>query len=221
MTRPALDIDLMVITDRNKTRGRDLAEVVGLACDGGVRWFQLREKDLSAGKLLELAGKLRQVTAERGARLIVNDRADVALAVGADGVHLPASGLPPSVARTLVGRGLLVGVSTHSEDEARRAAEAGADYITFGPLFYTPSKAAYGPPVGLEALREVAGRLQPPVPILGLGGVKPGNVSQVVAAGARGVALISAVISAGDPAGAAREILEEIAQAAPSGGAGG
>lgn len=213
MTLGARDIDLLVITDRNKTRGRPLAEVIEGACRGGARWFQLREKDMSAGKLLELAGQIRAVTARHGARLIINDRADVALAVGADGVHLPASGLPPEVVRALVGEGLLVGVSTHSLEEARRAGRAGADYITFGPLFYTPSKAAYGPPVGLEALGEVA-KLEPALPILGLGGVKPGNVSEVISGGAGGVALISAVIAAEDPADAAREILREVAEAA-------
>jgi thiamine-phosphate pyrophosphorylase len=213
----AQDIDLLVITDRNKTRGRQLSEVIGLACNGGARWFQLREKDMPVGKLLALAAEIRAITAERGARLIINDRADVALAVGADGVHLPANGFPPEVARRLVGEGVLVGVSTHSEAEARRAAEGGADYLTFGPLFYTPSKAAYGPPVGLDALSQLAGRLEPDVPILGLGGVRPGNVSEVISSGAKGVALISAVISADDPARAAREILDEIAEAAPQG----
>ena len=103
MTRPEADIDLMVITDRAKTRGRALAEVVGLACDGGARWFQLREKNVAVRELLALAEELKEVTAARGARLIINDRADVALAVGADGLHLPASGLPPEVARRVVG----------------------------------------------------------------------------------------------------------------------
>ncbi len=214
MTGRAHDIDLMVITDRGKTRGRPLAEVVARACDGGLRWVQLREKDLAAGKLVALAEELRAVTAERGASLIINDRVDVALAVGADGVHLPANGLPPAVARRLVGEGLLVGASTHSLDEVRRAAEGGADYLTFGPLFYTPSKAAYGPPVGLTLLQEVVEALGPSVPVLGLGGVKPGNVAEVLSHGARGVALISAVVAAGDPAEAARGILREISEAA-------
>lgn len=208
----ARDIELLIITDRRKTRGRPLAEVVARACEGGARWFQLREKDLPAGRFLELAGELRAVTAEMGARLIINDRADVALAVGADGLHLPANGLPTEVARKLVGQELLIGVSTHSADEAMRAARAGADYITFGPLFYTPSKASYGPPVGLEKLGDVVG-LDLDIPLLGLGGVKPGNVGEVILGGASGVALISAVIAADDPAGAARGILKEIAEA--------
>ena len=163
-----------------------------------------------------MAEELRELTAERGAHLIINDRADVALAVGADGVHLPARGLPPAIARRIVGEGMLVGVSTHSLAEARQAAEAGADYIFFGPLFYTPSKAAYGPPVGLEALQEVAAALGTSVPVIGLGGVKPGNVAEVLAHGARGVALISAVIAADDPAEAARGILSEMTEAAPA-----
>lgn len=205
-------MELMVITDRNKTRGRSLAEVVEAACLGGVRWFQLREKGISVRELTGLAEELRRVTAAHGAALIVNDRADVALAVGADGVHLPASGLSPEAARRVVGGGMLVGVSTHSLAEAQRAAKAGADYICFGPVFYTPSKASYGPPVGLEALGEVVAA-EPGLPVLGLGGVKPGNVGDVIACGAQGVALISAVVSADDPAEAARYILREISEA--------
>jgi thiamine-phosphate pyrophosphorylase len=218
----------MVITDRAKTRGRPVADVVASAIDGGARWFQLREKDMAVGKLTVLAEELRELTAERGAHLIINDRADVALAVGADGVHLPARGLPPAIARRIVGEGMLVGVSTHSLAEARQAAEAGADYIFFGPLFYTPSKARYGPPVGLEALQEVAAALGTSalqevaaalgtsVPVIGLGGVKPGNVAEVLAHGARGVALISAVIASDDPAEAARGILSEMTESAPA-----
>lgn len=213
----AHDIDLMVITDRGKTRGRPLGEVVARACDGGLRWVQLRQKDLPSGRLLSLAEQLREVTAKRDAYLIINERVDVALAVGADGVHLPANGLPPAVARRLVGQGLLIGASTHSLEEAQRAAGGGADYLTFGPLFYTPSKAAYGPPVGLAALQEVVAALGPSVPVLGLGGVKPGNVSEVLSNGARGVALISAVVAASDPAEAARGILREVAEAAQAG----
>lgn len=217
MRKLSSQIDLMVITDRAKTRGRPLADVVASALDGGARWFQLREKDMAAGKLTALAEELRALTAERGAHLIINDRADVALAVGADGVHLPARGLPPAIARRIVGEEMLVGVSTHSLAEARQAAEAGgADYIFFGPLFYTPSKAAYGPPVGLEALQEVAAALGTSVPVIGLGGVKPGNVAEVLAHGACGVALISAVIAADDPAEAARGILSEMTEAAPA-----
>lgn len=216
MRKLSSQIDLMVITDRAKTRDRPLADVVASAMDGGARWFQLREKDMAVGKLTALAEELRALTAERGAHLIINDRADVALAVGADGVHLPARGLPPAIARRIVGEGMLVGVSTHSLAEARQAAEAGADYIAFGPLFYTPSKARYGPPVGLEALQEVAAALGTSVPVIGLGGVKPGNVAEVLAHGARGVALISAVIAADDPAEAARGILSEMTEAAPA-----
>ena len=217
MRKRAREIDLMVITDRAKTRGRPLADVVASAIDGGARWFQLREKDMAVGKLTALAEELRALTAERGAHLIINDRADVALAVGADGVHLPARGLPPAIARRIVGEEMLVGVSSHSLAEARQAAEAGADYIFFGPLFYTPSKAAYGPPVGLEALQEVAAAaLGTSVPVIGLGGVKPGNVAEVLAHGACGVALISAVIAADDPAEAARGILSEMTEAAPA-----
>jgi thiamine-phosphate pyrophosphorylase len=199
------DCDLYVVTDRQLTGGRPLLTVVEAALRGGARAFQLREKDLTPRELYPLALEMRQLTRAYGARLLVNDRIDVALAVGADGVHLTTVSLPAHVARQLLGPERLIGISTHNLAEARAAAEGGADFVVFGPVFFTPSKAPYGQPVGLDSLRAVRAAVK--IPILAIGGVKKANLDQVLAAGAEGIAVISAIISADDPAAATQDLL--------------
>ena len=201
----SLDFDLYVVTDRQLTAGRPLRLVVEAALRGGARAFQLREKDLSPRELYPLALEMRQLTQSYGAHLLINDRVDVALAVDADGVHLTTTSLPATVARQLLGPGRLIGVSTHSIAEAQTAADEGADFVVFGPVFYTPSKAPYGEPVGLDALRAVRAAVN--LPILAIGGVKKANLDQVLAAGADGIAVISAIISADDPTAASQDLL--------------
>jgi thiamine-phosphate pyrophosphorylase len=200
-----VDFDLYVITDRQQTAGRPLPAVVEAALCGGARALQLREKDLAPRDLLPLAQEMRRLTQVYGARLLINDRIDVALAVNADGVHLTTTSLPVDVARQLLGPNRLLGVSTHSRAEAQVAAEGGADFIVFGPVFFTPSKAPYGEPVGLEALRDACAAVA--LPILAIGGIKKVNLDQVVAAGANGIAVISAVIAADDPMAATQDLL--------------
>ena len=199
-----IDFDLYVITDRQQTGGRPLVEVIEAALRGGVRAVQLREKDLPPRELYPLAQEIQRLTQRYDARLLINDRIDVACAVNADGVHLTPTSLPPAVARQLLGPMRLIGVSTHNAAEARAAEEGGADFIVFGPVFYTPSKAPYGEPVGLEALRTV--RAAVTLPIFAIGGVKRANLEDVLAAGADGIAVISAVIAADDPTAAAQEL---------------
>jgi thiamine-phosphate pyrophosphorylase len=201
----SLDFDLYVVTDRQLSSGRPLRLVVEAALRGGARAFQLREKDLSPRELYPLAMEMRQLTQTYGARLLINDRVDVALAVDADGVHLTTTSLPASIARQLLGPGRLIGVSTHTLTEAQAAAAEGADFVVFGPVFYTPSKAPYGAPVGIDALRAVRAAVN--LPILAIGGVKKANLDQVLAAGADGIAVISAVISADDPMAASADLL--------------
>ncbi len=201
----SFDFDLYVVTDRQLTAGRPLRLVVEAALRGGARAFQLREKDLSPRELYPLALEIRQLTKIYGARLLINDRVDVALAVDADGVHLTMTSLPATVARQILGPGRLIGVSTHSIAEAQTAANAGADFVVFGPVFYTPSKAPYGEPVGLDALRAVRAAVD--TPILAIGGVKKANLDQVLTAGADGIAVISAIISADDPTAASQDLL--------------
>lgn len=193
-----VDFSLYLITDRMQTAGRMLPAVVADALRGGLRAVQLREKDLTAGQLFELAVELRQLTREYGAKLLVNDRIDVALAVAADGVHLGKAGLPVAEARRLLGSERLIGYSAHSTDEAIQAQLAGADFVTLGPVFHTPSKARYGEPIGLGALAEATCVVT--IPVFALGGVKQSSVAEVLSAGARGVALISAIMAAPNPA---------------------
>jgi len=167
--------------------------------------LQLRAPGASGRELLAQARALRVVVQDCGQLLVVNDRVDVAIAAGADGVHLPSAGISPDDARRLLGAGSLVGVSCHSAADVSRALAGGADFATFGPVFETPSKRAYGAPVGLERLAEAA-RLG--LPLFGLGGVDVANASEVVAAGAHGVAAIRAWLDAPDPAAVVRQFLD-------------
>lgn len=204
-----VDFSLYLITDRMQTAGRSLPAVVADALRGGLRAVQLREKDLTAGQLFELAWELRRITREFGARLLINDRIDVALAVAADGVHLGKAGLPVVEARRILGSARLIGYSAHSVDEAVRAQRDGADFVTLGPVYHTPSKALYGQPLGLHALTEAAGVVT--IPVFALGGVKQSSVAEVLSAGAQGVALISAIMAAPDPTLETESLLRTIA----------
>lgn len=199
-----VDFDLYLITDRRQCAGGDLVAGVEKALRGGVRAVQLREKDITTRERFELGQKLRRLTSDFGAKLLVNGDAALALAVGADGVHLPQDGLPADVCRKLLGPEMLVGVSTHSAKEAKEAETKGADFITFGPVYHTASKAKYGPPVGIDSLRAVCAAAG--LPVFALGGIGPSNVEEVISAGRAGVALISAVLAASEPQTAASEI---------------
>ena len=207
---PEIDFSLYLITDRRQVApGLELAAAVERALEGGVRAVQLREKDLSAAALFPLACELRALTRRYGARLFVNDRIDVALAAEADGVHLGGHSLPTKVVRRLLGSGRLIGVSTHSEAEAVQAARDGADFVTFGPVYFTPSKAPFGAPVGLGRLRSAVAAT--PLPVFALGGITPERCAEVREAGAAGAALISAILADPDPAAAAARCLAQFA----------
>lgn len=204
-TSPWIDFNLYLITDRHQTNGRGLAETVEGALKGGVRAVQLREKDLSSRELYELAYEMRKLTARYGARLFINDRVDIALAVDADGVHLGGQSIPIYRVRTILGEKKLIGVSCHNQVSAITAQEKGADFITFGPVYYTASKAAYGDPVGIDRLRDVTNILR--IPVFALGGINRDNADEAVKAGAHGIALISAILAAGFPRMEARGLL--------------
>ncbi len=193
---------LLLVTDRRGTGGRDLVDVVAAALDAGLPAVQLREKDLPGRALLALAERLRAATARTDALLLVNDRVDVALAAGADGVHLGGGSMPVDDARRLLPADALVGVSTHAADEVRATT---ADYAVFGPVRATPSKASFGPPQGIERLRAATAAA---VPVLAIGGIEPGDVPAMRAAGAHGVAVIRAILAAADPAAATRALLK-------------
>jgi thiamine-phosphate pyrophosphorylase len=201
-----IDFSLYLITDRHQTNGRPLLEVAEAAMKGGVRAIQLREKDLPAAELYDLAADMRSLTSRYGARLFINDRLDVALAVDADGVHLGKQSLPVLAARRIA-PGILIGYSSHSVSEAESALARGADFVTFGPVFSTPSKLAYGDPVGLI---ELAKACSSKGPVFALGGVKQANLRQILATGCSRVALISDILSAPDPAEAAEAFRRDL-----------
>ncbi len=197
---------LYLITDRRLiTHHASLITAVREALRGGVRAIQLREKDLGTRELLSLAYKMRRLTAKYRARLFINDRLDIALAVGADGVHLTQRSVPVDAVRSAIGVSpLLIGVSTHSLNEAIKAERGGADFITLGPVYRTPSKLRYGPPIGLETLKEVCERVR--IPVFAIGGIKARRIGQVMKAGAYGVAMISEIFGADDIKGKSKEI---------------
>ncbi|HEX9661585.1 MAG TPA: thiamine phosphate synthase [Candidatus Binatia bacterium] len=203
---PTPDFDFYLVTDRSQTRGRDMLWVLEQALYGGVKAIQLREKDLDGKQLFLLAEKVRALCARYRAALFINDRIDVARAVGADGVQLGSTSLPIETARELLGADRMIGASTHSVEEAREAERRGADFVLFGPVYFTPTKAAYGAPQGLAALKKIVENIA--LPVYAIGGIKPENVGAVVVAGVKGVALISAVIGAIDPKLAAETILK-------------
>ncbi len=201
MSNP-IDFPLYLITDRTQVAtNHTLLSAIDSALQGGVKAIQLREKDLTASELLPLARKLRDLTRHFDAHLLINDRIDVALAVQADGVHLGEHSLPTAVVRQLIGPKLLIGVSTHSNADISRAAEQGADFVTFGPVYATPSKAAFGAPQGLQALTEAC--RDSSLPVFALGGITLPRIAEVRQAGAGGVALISAILASDNPCAAA------------------
>ena len=205
-----LGFRLYLITDR-ATSPRPPVEVVEECLGAGLRAVQLREKDLEVRELLALATPLREATRHHAARLLVNDRADVALAVGADGVQRTHASLPVAALREITPPGFLIGASAHSTAEAREAAAQGADFVVFGPVYDTPSKRGYGPPQGLGALEAAAAAATRPV--LAVGGITPERVGEVRAAGAAGVAVISAIYGAARPADATKAFLDVLGSA--------
>ena len=202
---PTPDFDLYLVTDRGMTQGRDLLWVLQQALDGGVKGIQLREKDLVGRELFFLAEAARKLTQRYHALLLINDRIDIALAVDADGVHLSTASIPIESARALLGRQQLLGASTHSLEEAQEAERNGADFVVFGPIYFTPLKAPYGAPQGLAALKKIVEKIS--LPIYAIGGIKPENIADARRTGVQGVALISAVMSAADPEDVTKSIL--------------
>lgn len=205
---PTLASRLLLVTDRLQTRGRPLVRVLSSALAAGVLAIQLRERDLSSRDLLRLAQEVHQLTTASGAQLLINDRVDVALALGGVGVHLRANSLPLTTARKILGLQRLIGISTHSVEEAVRAEAEGADYVVLGPIYETPSKTIYGAPLGVRTLEEACRVVR--VPIIGIGGVTAARADEIRRAGAFGVAVVTAVLGAADVEHATRELLNTV-----------
>lgn len=211
------DPPLYLITDRKRfpepaagaafhpDEGRALADALA----AGVGALQLREKDLDGRPLYERAVAFLEIARERGVELLVNDRADVACAAGADGVHLPEQGLPVVDARAVVGPGMRIGCSVHGLEGIARA--RGADFVVFGPVYDTPSKRPYGPPQGLERLAEVCAAS--PLPVLAIGGITAARVAEVVGCGAAGVAVIGSVLGDRDPGARVQDLVRALSRA--------
>ena len=173
--------------------------------------MQVRERDLSTRDLLALSQDLCASLRARGVRIMINDRADMALALGADGVHLRADSLPVAAVRRLLGADRLIGVSAHSADDVARAESDGADFAVLGPIYATPSKRAYGSPIGLRALEEAGRRCR--LPVFAIGGITVARVAEVRRAGAHGVAAVSAMLSVASVESATRQFLDALARA--------
>jgi len=177
------------------------------ALGAGVDAIQLRDPRAGGGALLRAARALRALTRAAGAALLVNDRVDVALAVAADGVHLPAASFPIPAARALLGPAAWIGRSTHAPEEAVVAAAAGADYVILGPIFPTPSKARYGAPLGIAAVAAT----RTSVPLVAIGGVTAACVPELRRAGATGIAVVREILDAPDPGAAASALVTALA----------
>jgi thiamine-phosphate pyrophosphorylase len=198
---------LCLVTDRTGTRGRDLVEIVAACAAAGLPAVEVREKDLGS---VDLAALCRRIRALRPAPfVIVNDRVDVALAVGAEGVQRTHASLSIEELKLVADKRTRVGASVHALEEAQEAARQGADWLFFGPVYDTPSKRQYGAPQGLAALERVTAAVS--IPVIAIGGITPDRVRDVRRAGAAGVVVISAILNADDPAAATRRFLDALA----------
>lgn len=205
---PAVDFKLYLIGDRNQTAGRPLSDIVRSAGQAGVSALQFREKDLSLRDQFRLASEIAAIAKPLGMKLFINDRVDLCLALNADGVHLPSSGLPVSAARALLGEQRWIGVSCHSLEEVRQAEAERADFAVLGPVYETPSKRRYGAPLGLAYFKKVKEATS--IPLFAVGGIEPNRLKEVFAAGADGVAMISTIGFAPDVFERSRAILKAI-----------
>lgn len=191
-----IDWRLCLVADTDAACGRNLAAVVEEAVQAGVTCVQLRAKHLDGGLFLELANNLAEILLPRKIPLFINDRVDVAASCRCQGVHLGQNDLPVPQARRILGEKSIIGISVNTAEEARRAAQRGADYLGAGPVFQTRSKSTSYPVLGQKGLRAIRNAVD--LPILAIGGISPDNAAQVFEAGADGIAVISAILGHGD-----------------------
>jgi thiamine-phosphate pyrophosphorylase len=204
-----VNYSLYLVTDSALAMGRPLLDVVRAAVDGGVTCVQVREKDLPLRAYIEQLLAVRPLLQERGIPLFVNDRVDVALAVEADGVHLGQTDMPLGLARRMVAGRLLIGVSCETVQDATDAERGGADYVSVSPVFATPTKTDTAPALGIEGVRAIRRAVR--LPVVAIGGINGTNAGDVIRAGADGICVVSAIVSAPNLRAAAatlREIVE-------------
>ena len=200
-------LGFILITNRTICEAK-LADIISQAIDGGVETVQLREKDLSSVELYVLASEIREITMEKGANLIINDRVDIALAVDADGVHLGWKSLGIGLVRKMIGHDKLIGFSAHNLQEAKKAEDSGADYVTISPIFDTVYKDYFVEPLGTEKIGKIKEEID--IPVIALGGINENNVNGVLENGAYGIAVISAILQSEDPRQSANRLYKEI-----------
>lgn len=209
------DLSVYLVTDTRLSGPRGIAAVAAAAARGGATLVQLRDPDATTRQLVAAAEALQAVLRPHGVRLLINDRVDVALAVGADGVHLGDRDMRPATARRLLGPGRIVGVTVHDAAEARAVDTEIADYAGIGPVFTTTTKAEARPAIGIDGFRVL--RALVPVPVVGIGGIDAARAAAVIAAGADGVAVVSAICAAPDPEAATRAIAAAVADGRAAG----
>ena len=206
-----VDYSLYLVTDRDLSGGRPTIDIVEAAVKGGVTCVQLREKDCSTREFIEQAQTIRDRLQALAIPLIINDRLDVAMAVKADGVHLGQTDMPLEMARAIVKETMLIGISAESVQDAVEAERGGADYLGVSPIYATPTKTDTAPPLGLEGLRQIDKTVD--LPLVGIGGLNQDNAGEVIRSGADGVAVVSAIVAAGNPEQAARNLRSAIEEA--------
>lgn len=201
-----IDYSLYLVTDRSLAGGRSLSEIVTAAVSGGTSCVQLREKNCSTREFIHEARLLLELLKPKGIPLIINDRVDVALAVGAEGVHLGQSDMDIKDARRLLGDDIIIGISAESIADAIKAEQDGADYIGISPVFATDTKTDTARPLGLAGIAEI--RKAVSLPLVGIGGINISNCADVITAGADGIAVVSAIVAAQCPETAARNLYQ-------------
>ncbi len=205
------DLSLYLVTDRSLSLGRSLEKVVEEAVQGGVTMVQLREKDCTTREFYELAITLRKCLKPYGVPLIINDRLDIALACNAEGLHIGQSDMPYSIARKLMGKDKIIGLSVENVQDAIDANELDIDYIGISPVFNTATKTDTATALGLEGIREITRISRHPA--VGIGGIHPANAREVIEAGADGISVVSAIMSAVNPKDAASQLRSIISRA--------
>lgn len=202
-----INYKLYLVTDRYLLRGKELVETIEEAINGGVSIVQLREKDISSLEFFNVAKVVKEVTDKYNVPLIINDRIDIALAVDAAGVHIGQSDMPCNIARKILPKGKIIGVSVHSVDEAIKAKEEGADYLGCGAVFSTSTKSDVTT-LSIDKLKKIKKSVD--IPVVAIGGINENNISKLNGVGIDGVAVISAIIAKENPKKAAEEILEKM-----------